>query len=75
MKYEALSGCQWTVMDVRKLELEDRSVDFAVDKGTLDAFIHGSLWDPPEDVKENVGAYVNQVCFFSFGTLGSSEGR
>lgn len=28
-------------MDVRSLGLGDGSVDVAVDKGTLDAFIHG----------------------------------
>lgn len=24
--------------------------------------LHGSLWDPEDDVKENVGAYINEVC-------------
>lgn len=51
-------------MDVRNLEFQDASIDNAIDKGTLDAFLHGSLWDPPEDVRENVGAYVDQVCFY-----------
>lgn len=49
------------VMDVRALELKDSSIDVAIDKGTLDAMLHGSLWDPPEDVKENVGKYVDEV--------------
>lgn len=31
-------------------------------KGTLDAMLHGSLWDPEDDVKENAGAYVDEVC-------------
>ena len=43
-KYKDL-GSDWRVMDVRNLELESGSVDIAVDKGTLDAFIHGSLWE------------------------------
>ncbi|KAK0120044.1 hypothetical protein ONS95_011458 [Cadophora gregata] len=60
MKYAAL-GTTWSVMDVRKLEFQDASIDVAIDKGTLDAFLHGSLWDPPEDVREHVGAYVDQV--------------
>ncbi len=30
-------------------------------KGTLDAMLHGSLWDPEPDVKQNVTAYVNEV--------------
>ncbi|CZS96598.1 hypothetical protein WAI453_010042 [Rhynchosporium graminicola] len=59
-KYAALNQ-QWSFMDVRKLEFKDGSIDVAIDKGTLDAFLHGSLWDPPEDVRENVGAYVDQV--------------
>ncbi|KFY81058.1 hypothetical protein V499_00171 [Pseudogymnoascus sp. VKM F-103] len=52
-KYSSLET-QWRVMDVRQLELPDGSVDVAVDKGTLDAMIHGSLWDPPDDVRSNV---------------------
>lgn len=48
-------------MDVRRLDLPDASVDIAIDKGTLDAFIHGSLWDPPEDVRMNIGKYVDEV--------------
>jgi hypothetical protein len=48
-------------MDVRDLQLPDASIDVAIDKGTLDAMIHGSLWDPPDDVKDNVGKYANEV--------------
>ena len=54
------------MMDVRHLELSDQLVDVAIDKGTLDAMIHGSLWDPPEDVRRNVGMYVDEVEFWSF---------
>ncbi|KAI6714215.1 hypothetical protein JHW43_003252 [Diplocarpon mali] len=59
-KYAELNQ-RWAVMDVRKLELEDSSIDLAIDKGTLDAFLHGSLWSPPDDVISNVGAYVDEV--------------
>ena len=52
---------QWSVMDVREMQLPDGSVDVAIDKGTLDAFLHGSLWDPPADVQSNVGRYVDEV--------------
>ena len=48
-------------MDVRDLSISSSTVDIAIDKATLDAFIHGSLWDPPDDVRENVGRYVNEV--------------
>jgi hypothetical protein len=60
IKYAALDT-QWCVMDVRSLQLPANSIDMAIDKGTLDAMIHGSLWDPPEDVRENVGKYVEEV--------------
>lgn len=60
LKYAALNTI-WHVMDVRSLQFPDSSVDIAIDKGTLDAFLHGSLWDPPEDVRESVGKYVNEV--------------
>lgn len=49
-------------MDVRHLDIPDATIETAIDKGTLDAFLHGSLWDPPEDVRENVGLYVDEVC-------------
>ena len=48
-------------MDIRQLEMLDRSVDIAIDKSTMDAMIHGSIWDPPEDVRRNVGQYVDEV--------------
>lgn len=49
-------------MDVRSLQLPDASVDVAIDKGTLDAMIHGSLWDPPDDVRGmNLAMIENQV--------------
>ncbi len=59
-KYSNLET-RWSVMDVRKLQFPDGSIDVAIDKGTLDAMIHGSLWDPPEDVRSNVGQYVDEV--------------
>ncbi|KAI9824566.1 MAG: hypothetical protein M1832_001655 [Thelocarpon impressellum] len=51
----------WQVMDIRELKFADESFDVAVDKATLDAMLHGSLWDPPEDVRSNVGTYVDEV--------------
>jgi hypothetical protein len=59
-KYASLQT-QWLVMDVRDLQLEDASVDVAIDKGTLDAMLYGSLWDPPEEVRSNVERYVDEV--------------
>jgi hypothetical protein len=68
LKYASLKT-SWQVMDVRDLKLEDGSVDVAIDKGTLDAFLHGSLWDPPDDVRENVGKYVDEVCSSFCGSV------
>jgi len=41
-KYAQLDT-RWILMDVRELDFPDASVDIAIDKGTLDSFIHGSL--------------------------------
>jgi len=60
-------------MDVRNLQLPDSSVDVAIDKGTLDAMIHGSIWDPPEDVRENVGKYANEVYPFHVAFARTSD--
>jgi len=30
-------------------------------QGTLDAMISGSLWDPPEEVRRNTKAYIDEV--------------
>lgn len=67
-KYSDLKT-RWCVMDVRELQLPDGSVDVAIDKGTIDVMIHGSLWDPPPDVQSNVGKYVNEVKRFIFSQV------
>ena len=59
-KYEDLHG-DWRVMDVREMKLEGASFDVAIDKGTLDAMLYGSLWDPPEEVRNGVRKYVDEV--------------
>jgi hypothetical protein len=30
-------------------------------QGTLDGMLYGSPWEPPDEVRENVGQYVDQV--------------
>ena len=44
-------SCNWSnadilghEMDVRDLKFEDGAFDVAIDKGTMDAMIKGSLW-------------------------------
>lgn len=59
-KYQSLD-LDWKVMDVRNLEFLDSSFDVAIDKSTLDAMLHGSLWDPEDDVKANAKAYADEV--------------
>jgi SAM-dependent methyltransferase len=55
-------GIEWQQADVRNLNiLHDSSIDIAFDKGTLDAMIYGSPWDPPDDVKENTRKYMDEV--------------
>jgi len=60
-KYMQDEGIEWQCADVRALPLEDQTVDVAFDKGTLDAMIFGSPWDPPDQVKENTSKYINEV--------------
>lgn len=63
-------------MDMRVLQSSDRLVDVAIDKGTLDAMIHGSLWDPPPDVRSIVGKYVKDAKHFPSSQVSNvAEGR
>lgn len=48
-------------MDIRSLEFENASFDVCIDKATLDAMLYGSLWDPEDEVKENVRRYVDEA--------------
>ncbi|KAF4632269.1 hypothetical protein G7Y89_g5857 [Cudoniella acicularis] len=61
IKYSYLESARWAVMDVRDLQLPDSDIDIAIDKGLVDVMIHGSLWDPPADVRENIRKYVQEV--------------
>ncbi|KAK4991673.1 hypothetical protein LTR50_001681 [Elasticomyces elasticus] len=51
----------WRVMDVRHTEFDAESIDVAIDRATLDALLYGSLWDPEDEVRANVKAYVDEV--------------
>lgn len=59
-KYEEL-GAEWKVMDVRNIDFGPQTFDIAIDKATMDVMIHGSMWDPPDDVQANIGAYLSEV--------------
>ncbi|KAI9684943.1 MAG: hypothetical protein M1822_005592 [Bathelium mastoideum] len=60
-QYAADDGIVWQCADVRNLQESACSVDIAFDKGTLDAMIYGSPWNPPEEVKANTGRYMEEV--------------
>jgi hypothetical protein len=51
----------WQVMDIRSLTYEDNTFDIVIDKATLDAMLYGSLWDPEDEVRDNVKRYVDEV--------------
>lgn len=58
------SKMQWKVMDIRDMkEIEDQSVDIAIDKGTMDALMceKGDVWNPSEELKRNVKGEVDEV--------------
>lgn len=61
-RHSKIPGIQWKVADVRDLDmLSDQSINVALDKGTLDAMIHGSGWNPPDEVKDNTTRYMREV--------------
>ena len=61
-RHSHFDGITWKHADVRQLDqIPSESVDVAFDKGTLDAMIYGSPWDPPDEVRENTGRYVREV--------------
>jgi len=61
-KHAEIRGIEWRRGDVRRMDsIPSDSIDVAFDKGTLDAMIHGSPWNPPDDVLENSGQYMREV--------------
>lgn len=52
---------EWRVEDVRDLQSTDSSFDITIDKGTMDAMIWGSNWDPPPEVRENIEKYMSEI--------------
>ncbi|CAG8507457.1 9261_t:CDS:2 [Ambispora leptoticha] len=61
--HETHKEMQWLVMDVRDLKFPDASFDYVIDKGTMDALMcdKGDVWNPDEDVVENVKKEVDEV--------------
>ncbi|RMD41793.1 hypothetical protein DV735_g3301, partial [Chaetothyriales sp. CBS 134920] len=70
-RHKDIGGITWEHADVRQMDhIPSESVDVAFDKGTLDAMISGSPWDPPPEVLDNTGRYIREV----FRTLKSDDG-
>lgn len=69
------TGIEWRQLDARSMEnsIDSGAVDVAFDKGTLDAMIHGSPWNPPDDVKDNTGKYIREVSIFSNNVVVSGD--
>lgn len=62
-QYADKPGLVWICGDVRDMhQIQDQSIAVAFDKGTLDAMISGSPWDPPVEVRENIRRYLDEVC-------------
>ena len=61
-RHECIKGIEWRYLDVAKMDsVPDKSIDFAFDKSTMDAMVHGSPWSPPKDVTTMVGSYMQEV--------------
>ncbi|KAM0273514.1 hypothetical protein ACHAQH_008310 [Verticillium albo-atrum] len=57
-----IKGIEWRLLDVCNMDsVTSGSIDVAFDKGTLDAMIYGSPWNPPQDVVEKTAAYIQEV--------------
>lgn len=57
-----IDGIHWEHADVRNMPMvEDQSIDVALDKGTLDAMVYGSCWDPPDEVKTSMRSYMHEI--------------
>ncbi|KAF4991635.1 hypothetical protein FDECE_13983 [Fusarium decemcellulare] len=61
-RHENIEGIEWQQVDVRDMpSVHDKSIDVAFDKGTLDAMIYGSPWNPPSEVRDNTSRYLKEV--------------
>ena len=62
-QHRDIAGISWHQADLRDMGAvaEDKAVDVAFDKATLDAMIYGSGRNPPAEVKENTAKYLAEV--------------
>lgn len=53
---------EWKVQDVRHMEeIESKGFRFAIDKGTLDSMIPGRWLEVPDEARESMSRYVDEV--------------
>ncbi|KAF7544346.1 hypothetical protein G7Z17_g10026 [Cylindrodendrum hubeiense] len=63
-RHAEFNGIQWKLADVRNMvDIADKSINVAFDKGTLDAMIYGSPWSPPDEVKDNTSRYMKDCAY------------
>ena len=61
-RYAAEKGIDWKVMDVRDMsDFQTGEFEAAIDKGTIDSMVQGSLFRPSEVVRRNIKAYLAEV--------------
>ena len=62
LRLENVGGVTWRHANVLCIDkIPSSSIDVAFDKGTLDAMIHISPWDPPNEVLDNTSRYFREA--------------
>lgn len=58
-------------MGVREMSFPNQAFDIAIDEGIIDSMFHGSTWDPPDYVRDNIQRYLGDVAriFVPVGTF------
>lgn len=61
-RHSSIPGIEWRRLDFRDMDsVASGSVNVAFDKSGLDDMIHGSPWNPPQEVRDNTAAYLREV--------------
>ena len=75
---------EWSVMNILNLPLRSESIDVIIDKGTLDALLHGSvvLWNPVPELVQEAYQALNEIYrvlspdgFYIYATFGQPHFR
>ncbi|KAH8735606.1 hypothetical protein BGZ61DRAFT_440550 [Ilyonectria robusta] len=61
-RHAELGGSGWKLTDVHSMvDLADKSINFGLNKGTIDAIIYGTPWSPPYEVEDSTSRYMKDV--------------